>query len=568
MNATRRWWHDAVVYQVYLRSFADGNGDGIGDLDGLRRRLDHIAGLGAEAIWLNPCYPSPQRDHGYDVADYFDIGPEYGTLADYDALVAEAHRHGLRIVMDIVPNHCSTDHPWFQAALHAAPGSPERARFWFRDGRGDDHAEPPNNWRAGFGGSGWTRAGDHDPQWYLGTFSPHQPDWNHTNDDVRSLFADVLEFWFDRGADGFRVDAVHPIGKHPDLPDAPPVPADVGPLQIAWENPHTNFRPEGHEVWREWRRHLDDYARRHPGRHPMMVAEAYVPRRPEIVRQYVRPDEFHQAFAFDPLLSPWERTSIERALVDSFDMLQHGAPPAWTLNNHDVQRVVTRLGRADAHLAASWTGNNQEQSTAPVDPQLGTRRARAAISLLAALPGSLYLYQGEELGLPEVLDLPDDRRQDPIFHTTGGASPGRDGCRVPLPWDDDPATSYGFSTPPPGGGPVAAPWLPQPAGWGAYAPSSTGDDPSSMPALYRRLLEARRRHAVPEEHRAEVVELHPDVVAVRRGRLCSLTNVSRHEVALDLGGTPVFTSHAEVAPGDHGGVIPSDTTVWYLDVPT
>ena len=486
LRASTHWWQDALVYQVYVRSFADSTGDGVGDLNGIRAHLDHIDALGVDAIWLNPCYPSPQKDHGYDVSDYFDIHDEYGALDTFDALVADAAGRGIKTLMDVVPNHCSSQHQWFLDALAAAPGSPERARFYFRDGKGTDGTEPPNNWQAAFGGSAWTRANDRadDGQWYLGTFTPHQPDFDQTNADVQTMFADVLRFWFDRGVEGFRVDAITPVGKHPDLPDQPPVGPDIGTLDITWVNPYTVFREEGHEVWRRWRTVIDDYGAAHPGRDLMMVAEAYATRRPELTRAFTRQDEFHQMFAFDLMLTPWHKESVERALGDIIGIVDEtGVAPAWTLNNHDTQRIVTRLGRPEADDPASWTGNNLSTTGSDVDLDLGARRARALTALAFAVPGSLYLYQGEELGLPEVFDIPDDRREDPVFHLTNGEGLGRDGCRIPLPWTADPATSFGFSnraSTRAAGDRLGEPWLPQPEGWGAYAAATQAGDDESM----------------------------------------------------------------------------------------
>ncbi|MET0911261.1 MAG: alpha-amylase family glycosyl hydrolase, partial [Ilumatobacteraceae bacterium] len=528
---------------------------------------DHIESLGADAIWLNPCYPSPQKDHGYDVSDYFDIHDEYGDLATFDALVADAQERGIKILMDVVPNHCSSQHRWFLDALAAAPGSPERARFYFRDGKGPHGSEPPNNWQAAFGGSAWTRATAdsdlNDTQWYLGTFTPHQPDFDHTNADVQAMFADVLRFWFDRGVEGFRVDAITPVGKDPALPDQPPVGPEVGVLDITWANPYTVFREEGHVVWRQWRTVIDDYAAAHPERDLMMVAEAYATRRPELVRAFTRADEFHQMFAFDLMLSPWHKESLERALDDILGLAaETHVAPAWTLNNHDTQRIVTRLGRPEAEDPDSWTGNNLSQTGNDVDLELGTRRARALTALAFAVPGSLYLYQGEELGLPEVFDIPDDRREDPVFHLTHGAGIGRDGCRIPLPWTADPATSFGFSTPN-DAGVVDGPWLPQPSTWGRHAASSQ-QHAGSMLDLYRHLSAARRRHAVTNGLAADVVDLGEGLVGLRRGSLLVVVNVTGGDI--DLAGIEalhgadllIATELVEAAI-----TIPADSTMWF-----
>lgn len=565
---SEHWWQDAVVYQVYVRSFADSTGNGIGDLAGIRSRLDHLSALGVDAIWLNPCYPSPQFDHGYDVADYFAIHDEYGDLDEFDALLAAARTRGIKVLMDLVPNHCSSQHAWFVDAVAAGSGSPERARFYFRDGRpaGDDEfGAPPNNWAAAFGGSAWSRASEDDPQWYLHTFTAHQPDFDHTNADVQAMFAEVFEFWFDRGVEGFRVDAISPVGKHPDLPDAPPVPEGTGMLQVTWENPHTVFRPEGHDVWRNFRSTIDRYIDRHPGRDLMMVAEAYMNGRPDLMAAFVNVEQFHQAFAFDLLLSPWVKSEMERAIHDTLDIMQIDSSPTWALNNHDVQRVVTRLGRDNATDPNTVTNNALESHVAEVDVDVGHRRARAMITLAMAMPGSLYLYMGEELGLPEVLDIPADRRQDPVFITTDGERIGRDGCRVPLPWTDDPATNYGFSSAVAEADPA---WLPQPSGWGRFAVDQLDGSEDSTLELYREVIAARREFATPQGLTAAVVELGAGLVAVRRGDLLTVTNVTAGPIALDMDdqhlaiATPVFAS--EPSEMHTPGVIPPDSTIWFI----
>jgi alpha-glucosidase len=528
------WWRRAVVYQAYIRSFADSNGDGIGDLGGIRARLDHLVGLGVDAVWLNPCYPSPQVDHGYDISDYFDIHHEYGDLRAFDELVEDARRAGIRVLMDLVPNHCSDQHPRFQAALAAPPGSAERAMFWFRDGRsgdGDPHGAPPNNWQSAFGGPAWTRADDDDPQWYLGTFTPQQPDFDHRSPDVQAMFDAILRFWFDRGVDGFRVDAISPVGKHPDLPDQPPVPEDTDVLQITWLNEFTVFRPEGHDVWRRLRSVVDDYERQHPERTLMMVAEAYMARRPDLVEAFTQPDQFHQVFAFDVMLAPWDAGEIELAISDTMRVLDRGVSPCWTLNNHDIQRIVTRLGRADAADPSSWTGNNLLQSDADIDEDLGRRRALALFALVMALPGSLYLYQGEELGLPEVLDLPPSARRDPVFFRTGGARLGRDGCRIPLPWTDDPLTSFGFSE----ARPHRRPWLPQPDDWGRLSATTQSGAPTSTLEMYRRLLAVRRHHLADQPDAVAILDAPAGMVVIRRGSVVVAMNTTHHPVAIDVG---------------------------------
>ena len=528
------WWRDAVVYQVYIRSFVDANGDGIGDLAGIITGLDHLEALGVDAIWLTPCYPSPQLDHGYDVADYFAVDPVYGDLATFDRLVAEARRRSIRVLMDVVPNHCSSEHAWFRAALDAAPGSPERARFYFRDGRGRLGELPPNNWRSVFGGSTWTRVTEADGspgQWYLHTFSPWQPDFDWSCPDVVAMFRSMLTFWFDRGVEGFRADAVAVVGKAPELPDAPPVPEGTAENDAWAHNPYTVFWPTAHDHWRDWRRLIDDYEAANPGREIVTVSEAYTPDRPDLLLRFVNPEQFHQSFCFDLMLAPW-RVDTLRATIEPVEatLSAAGAPLTWTMNNHDTQRAVTRYGRSDAAELSSWTKNNLVYTGTPVDLALGTVRARAAIALVAALPGSLYLFQGEELGLPEVLDLPLGARQDPIFFRTDGREPGRDGCRVPLPWSADPTTSYGFS---PATSPATvSPWMPQPGGWGNYSVEQQHDAPESMLALYRSVLSARRACLDPDAGLEWPTSTHPDVLMFHRGDVTVVVNVGADEVMM------------------------------------
>lgn len=559
----RPWWRDAVVYQLYVRSFADGSGDGRGDLEGIISKLDHVAALGADAIWLNPCYPSPQLDHGYDVSDYFDIEPTYGDLETFDRLVAAARARGLRVMMDVVCNHCSTDHVWFRDALQAGPGSPERSRFWFRDGRGEHGELPPNNWVSVFGGPAWARVREADGspgQWYLHTFAPAQADFDWSHPDVVEHFDRMLEFWFDRGVDGFRVDAVAVVGKHPELPDAPPAPPGTPENDLFSHNPYTVFVGSAHDHWRRWRALIDDYERRHPGRSLVTVSEAYTPRRPDLLLRFVGPDQFHQSFCFDLMLSPWRASMIRDSVDDVLRVLgEAGAALTWTLNNHDAQRIVTRYGRSDATSPGSWTGSNLVYTDASVDLAVGERRARAMIAFTAGLPGSLYLYQGEELGLPEVLDLPDERRQDPIFAQTEGRQIGRDGCRVPLPWTAGPDRAFGFSTA------DVEPWLPQPAEWGHFAAARQDADPSSMLTHYRRVL-AERRRLDPDAGLEWLATADPDCLAYRRGAVTVVMNLSDRDVDLRavLGahgaGLDVLVESAAAAGRDR---LASDACGWY-----
>jgi alpha-glucosidase len=473
------WWRRAVIYQVYVRSFADANGDGIGDLPGVRSKLPYLAGLGVDAIWLNPFYPSPQADAGYDVSNYRDVDPRFGTLADAENLIQDAHGRGIRVIVDLVPNHTSDRHVWFQAALAAAPGSPERDRYMFREGRGPGGDEPPNNWLSQFGGPAWTRVAD--GQWYLHLFAPEQPDLNWFNPEVVAEFKSILRFWLDRGADGFRIDVAHGLSKNPALPDVGEAYYDVSKHPSSLVG-HPYWDVDGvHEIYQGWRQVLDSY----PGER-VFVAEAWVPD-PKRLALYLRPDELQTAFNFDFLLAPWEAKAMREVIDATLDALRsENAPATWVLSNHDVVRHATRYGGG----------------------AIGQRRARAAILLTLSLPGGTYIYQGEELGLEEVTDIPDDRRQDPKFFRTHGAEPGRDGSRVPLPWSG--------SEPPFGFGTGAPPWLPQPEAWASRTVEAEDRDPASMLSLYRSALSTRHGEAALGDGPMTWVDATEDVLAFRR----------------------------------------------------
>ncbi|MFF0879718.1 glycoside hydrolase family 13 protein [Micromonospora aurantiaca (nom. illeg.)] len=463
------WWRSAVIYQVYPRSFADGDGDGIGDVAGIRSRLDHLAALGVDAIWFSPWYPSPMADAGYDVSDYRDIDPVFGTLAEVEALIAEAHALGIRSIVDVVPNHCSDAHPWFRAALAGGPGAPERDLFWFRAGRGPGGDLPPTDWTGEFGGPTWARTTDPDGtpgDWYLHLFAPQQPDFNWDHPRVRAEFEDILRFWFDRGVDGIRIDSAGLLVKDGTLPEVHP------------DRPHPFRDQDGvHDVYRAWRRIADSY----PGGRAL-VGEVWLPDRQRFAN-YLRPDELHTAFNFDFLGCAWDATSLRESIDGT--LAAHapvGAPATWVLSNHDVTRHVTRYGRADTRFSFA-----AKREGIPTDLELGTRRARAAALLSLALPGAAYVYQGEELGLWEVEDIPYELRQDPMWERSGRVDPGRDGCRVPLPWQGD-TPPFGFSP----DGFAAAPWLPQPADWKDRTVRAQTGDPHSMLELYRAALTLRR----------------------------------------------------------------------------
>jgi alpha-glucosidase len=546
-SASGPWWRDAVVYQVYPRSFADADGDGMGDLPGITSRLPHLAELGVDAVWLSPFYPSPQLDAGYDVADYRDVEPTFGTLADADALVTRAHELGLRVLVDLVPNHTSWEHAWFRAALDAAPGSRERARYLFRDGRGPAGDEPPNNWRSVFGGPGWTRVTEADGapgQWYLHLFDASQPDLDWSNPEVRAEFESVLRFWLDRGIDGFRIDVAHGMVKVPDLPDLEHVSDDTDPRHHRgpmWDQDGV------HEIYRSWRAVLDEY-----DGDRAMVAEAWVFPLERLAR-YVRPDELQQSFNFAFLTCPWDAAELRDVVATSLTSMDAvGATTTWVLSNHDVVRHATRLGMPHDGIFGSGIGPRDPQP----DPALGLRRARAATLLMLALPGSAYLYQGEELGLPEHTTLPDDERQDPVWQRTEQAQYGRDGCRVPLPWDST-APGYGFS-------PTGATWLSQPAVFGELALDRQRGVAGSTYELYRSALRLRREHGVGSAS-LDPVDLGADVVAYAVGDLLVVTNLGAAPVAVPGGRRVVLRSDsgtADAPDGADGASVPTDVTVW------
>ena len=497
MGAETPWWRSAVVYQVYLKSFLDTDGDGHGDFDGVTSKLDHLVELGVDGLWFNPCYPSPQHDGGYDVADYLTIDPGYGGMPAFEQLLDAARARDLKVLLDLVPNHCSDQHAWFQAALAAAPGSPERARFLFAEGRGEDGSLPPNNWQAMFGGPAWERVPD--GQWYLHLFDVSQPDFNWENPDVAEMFDDVLTTWFDRGIDGFRIDVAHGMAKAPGLPDID---------GHAVDNPHVWDQPGVHDILRRWRRIADSY-----DRDLTLVGEAWVP--PASSADYIRADELHQVFYFDLTQQPFEAAAFRHSVEAASAALtpDHGAA-TWTLNNHDVHRSVTRYGIVEREpMTSADVLAQRTRQRGRVDVELGTRRATAALLFLLALPGSVYLYQGEELGLPEVQDLPDDAREDPMWERSGHTDFGRDGCRVPLPWAaDEPA--FGFTT--------GKPWLPQPDWFAGFSTDREEADPASVLNTYRVALRARR----DLDQSTPLVWLdtgRSDVLAFRRGDLACVT---------------------------------------------
>ncbi|MEV6299732.1 glycoside hydrolase family 13 protein [Actinoplanes sp. NPDC051861] len=538
MPSTETWWRDAVIYQIYPRSFADADGDGMGDLPGITARLPHLRRLGVDAVWLSPFYPSPQHDAGYDVADYRGVDPRFGELGDADKLIATAHDLGLRIIVDLVPNHTSSEHAWFRAALAAAPGTPERERYIFREGRGTNGELPPNSWQSVFGGPAWERTAD--GQWYLHLFDVSQPDLNWDHPQVRTEFVDILRFWLDRGVDGFRVDVAHGLIKDADLTDWTAPATVLGGLEPVGPPPPMWDQEGVHEIYRQWRSVLDEY----PGGR-ILVAEAWVQPEERLAR-YVRPDEMHQAFNFPYLEAPWSPKEL-REIIDSSlaSNAAVGATTTWVLSNHDVVRHASRLGYPVGEKRRPGIGAGDPQP----DTGLGLRRARAASLLMLALPGSAYLYQGEELGLPEHTTLADEHRQDPAWERSGHAERGRDGCRVPIPWEAD-APSYGF-------GPADASWLPQPAIWAEYALDRQVDVPGSTYELYRSALAARREHGLGAGALAWE-GLGPEALAFRNGAVLVVTNFGAAPVALPPGARVLLSSE----PLDAGGRVPTDVTVW------
>jgi alpha-glucosidase len=516
-RVTRSWWHGAVFYEIYVRSFADSNDDGIGDLPGITSRLVYVKDLGADAIWLTPFYPSPQKDHGYDVADYVDVNPEYGTLDDFDRLVARAHELGLKVLVDIVPNHTSDQHPWFQAAISSID-DPLRARYHFADAKPD--GSPPNNWESIFGGPAWKMDGA-SGQWYLHLFAPEQPDLNWWNAGVPAEFEEIIRFWLDRGADGFRIDVAAALFKRKDLANRPMVRNRVtGVVEPDPAFPIVD-QPQVHQVYRRWRDIANGYE---PDR--VLVGEIFEPSRQS---RFILPDQLHMAFAL--IRKPWDAYQWRRAIeIDRHALHGPGTAPSWTIGNHDVPRQVTRLGGGHA----------------------GRERARSALLLVLGLPGQVFIYQGDELGLEEVA-LPDDERQDPAFIHSAGRQAGRDGCRVPLPWNRG-RPNAGFSN--------APPWLPMPLGWDEFAVDAELASNTSMLGHYRSALAWRRDLC---ESLPEIVEWRPaprGVLFYTRGRLAVACNFLDRPVAVEVGGRILIGTNQRVQHRSGRLRLPPNSAAW------
>ena len=527
------WWRHAVVYQIYVRSFADGNGDGTGDIAGIRSRLPYLQALGIDAIWVNPWYRSPLLDGGYDVADYREIDERFGTTAQAEAFIAEARDHGIRVLVDLVPNHTSWEHRWFVEAMASPPGSPARSRYHFQPGRGVDGELPPSDWPSVFGGSAWTRV--EDGEWYLHLFDESQPDVNWEHPEVRAEFESVMRFWLDRGAAGFRIDVAHSLVKAPGYPDL----GERSPRDGArWTEGHPFWdRDEIHPIIRGWRKVLDEYDER------MMVAEAWVraDRRP----LYLRPDEYQQAFDFDLLSADWDVEEFV-AIIDNAvaSAAAVGSNPTWVLSNHDMMRHATRYGLPHGTIPGLWPLDGPHDA---LDQAQGTRRARAAALVTLGLPGSAYVYQGDELGLPDVWDQPTEALDDPVWEDSGHTIKGRDGCRVPIPWKPT-GPSLGFGT--------AAPWLPQPQRYAPLAASVQEDDDTSMLHLYRRAI-AIRNERLTDDSEFEFLDAPAGTFGFRRcGGVRCFVNMSAEPVDLPAGEVLLSSSPLE------GDRLPGDTAVW------
>ncbi|OWP23601.1 alpha-amylase [Microbacterium sp. AISO3] len=541
-DETAPWWRQGVVYQIYPRSFSDANGDGLGDLPGITARVDYLAELGVDAVWLSPFYPSELADGGYDVADYRNVDPRLGTLDDFDAMLAALHRRGIHVVVDIVPNHTSDQHVWFQEALAAGRGSAARERYIFREGTGPEGAEPPTDWLSVFGGSAWERVAD--GQWYLHNFAREQPDLNWDHPEVRADFVETLRFWSDRGVDGFRIDVAHMLTK--DLTEPLPSRAELDRIPRDGNHPLID-RDDVHEVYAEWRAVFDSYD---PPR--TAVAEAWVD--PTRIHLYARPESLGQAFNFDLLEADFDAAAFRRIITDNLALArQSGSSSTWVLSNHDVVRHATRYGLKTPTAETSMPSRHGGQwlidggDEAGLDRDRGLRRATAATMFILGLPGSTYIYQGEELALHEVADIAASDRQDPTFFRTGGAEIGRDGCRVPLPWSaEEPAFGFGD-----GGS-----HLPQPAWFAEHAVATLDGAPASTLNLYREALRLRRLFQTGEDLRW---------IDTDRDDVLHFVRPNGWQVVTVFGEEPYALPEGEVALSTRPvveGALPGEATAW------
>ncbi len=528
------WWRTAVVYQVYPRSFADANGDGIGDLKGIISRADYLKNLGVDAVWMSPFYPSELADGGYDVANYRDVDPKIGTLEEFDQLIHEFHERNIRVIVDIVPNHTSDQHPWFQEALAAEPGSPARERYIFRDGRGEHGELPPSDLASHFSPLAWTRVPD--GQWYLHLFAKEQPDLNWDLPEIREDFLKTLRFWSDRGVDGFRVDVAHALVKNLDpLPSRSGYTVDL----IPEDGTDPLFdRDDLQEIYREWRAVFNEYD---PPR--IAVAESWVPHSRKFL--YASPDSLGQVFNFDLVASEWGAEDYKKIVDQNVEFeRESGSSSTWVLSNHDIIRHATRLAFPRGLDQSAWYEANRFNPN--VDVELGLRRALAGTLHILGLPGSTYIYQGEELGLPEVLDIPDEDMQDPTWERYGHKSKSRDGCRVPIPWTRS-GSSFGF-------GPNGS-HLPQPQWFGDYSVEAQEGVPGSALELYREAIALRNTLLGDNSFRW----IHTDDSVLHYERN------NGWQVITNFGDTPVDMPVGEVliCSAEHDGtMLPGNATAW------
>ena len=536
------WWRQAVIYQIYPRSFKDSNGDGIGDIKGITSKIDYLSSLNVDAVWLSPFYPSALADGGYDVDDYRDIDPKLGTLADFDEMLNELHKAGIRVFVDIVPNHSSNRHIWFQEAINSEPGSPARNRYIFRDGRGVNGELPPTNWISHFAPSAWSHEstqGGKNNQWYCHLFAPEQPDFNWDNKEVEEEFLLTLKFWADRGVDGFRIDVAHMMKKDlseplKDVPEPVTLDSKVAGNEVLFD------RDEVHEVFKSWRKLFNQYK---PPR--VAVAEAWA--KPENVHRYASPDELGQAFNFDLLLADFDATTYREIVTRNIAAAKkYGSSSTWVFSNHDQVRPATRYGLPrGADLIAFKNSNGRSEKC---DLNRGLRASIAAQMFALALPGCTYIYQGEELGLPEALEIPEDQIQDPQYLRNNKFDKGRDGCRVPLPWNKT-GSSFGFGT--------AGAHLPQPANFSEYSVEAESGIADSPLEIFRRALALRKELVTSEElvwHDSD----HQDLLHFSRpnGWHC-LTNFGHSSAELPAG-LKIIHSSAPLT----GLELPGATTVW------
>ena len=527
------WWKEAVIYQIYPRSFFDSNGDGEGDLPGITSKLEYVQQLGVDAIWLSPFYTSPNKDGGYDVANPRDVDPRFGNLADAQSLIERAHELHVKVLADVVPNHFSDQHEWFQAALRAGPGSPERARFHFYDANPD--GTPPNNWISLFGGPSWTQVAD--GQYYLHLFDSSQPDLNWDNDDVNKDFEETLRFWLDLGVDGFRIDVAHGLVKEDILKNHHDPQGLSNALRLDYPMDHETrnalllsvpyFDRQGvHEIYRRWRKLFDSYG----DREIMAVAEAWV-HPPINATKYVRPDELHQVFNFDLLTAPFEAAHLYEVINRSIELnATVNALPTWALSNHDSPRVASRIG--------------DEES-------------RALALFVFALPGSSYIFAGQELGLPDG-ELSDSDRQDPSFIRSGGTVKGRDGARVPLPWSGD-STPFGFTT--------GKPWLPIAQSWQRFTVENEDKDRSSILNLFRQALTLRRQYLLVSQEILWVESpIHgtrdDSLLAFTRGSITIAMNLSSDSKEIDVPGEVLLSSSGDIQVHGSKKLLPARSCIW------